>query len=466
MLDPPEALDAFVDYYRCIAGEHPGWEESRAAMTAQGTSLLRVTPTRRGPVATGGFPARLADGPHAAGSVSAMLRIGLTGGIGSGKSTAAERLRLLGATVVDADRIAREVVEPGRPALRQIADRFGPEMLTADGTLDRGALGALVFADPAALADLEAITHPAIWARTAELFAAAPPDAVVVHDMPLLVEKGQHGEPSMTGEYHLVMVVGASEETRVRRLVQHRGFTESDARARIRAQADDDARRAAADVWLDNEGSVGRLELAVTRVWEQRVVPFRDNLQHGWRVRRPERLTLSPPDPAWPAAAARLSARLRHALGETAVAVEHIGSTSVPDLIAKDVIDLQVGVRDLAEADTDDVLARLAAAGFPRVQGVTGDEQADGTVWPKRLHGSCDPMRVAHIHIREIGSPGWQWSVDFRDWLRADPHARHEYAAMKSQLASGIASTSDYTSAKEPWFDTVGERVRAWKASG
>ncbi|HEX6918028.1 MAG TPA: dephospho-CoA kinase, partial [Phycicoccus sp.] len=208
-----------------------------------------------------------------------MLRVGLTGGLGSGKSTVASALASLGARVVDADAVAREVVEPGTPALAAVAGRFGSEVLESDGSLNRAALGRLVFGDPAALRDLEAITHPAIWARTAELVAALPPDAVVVHDMPLIVEKG------MAGEYHLVVVVGASEQVRVRRLVDERGMTEADARTRVAAQADDAARRAAADVWLDNEGPREALEAGVRRLWHQRIEPFEDHLRQGIRSR-------------------------------------------------------------------------------------------------------------------------------------------------------------------------------------
>src|SRR6478609_6995336 len=173
-----------------------------------------------------------------------MLRVGLTGGIGSGKSTVSAQLVSLGAVVVDADAVAREVVEPGTPALAAVADRFGAAVLDREGGLDRPALGRVVFGDPAALRDLETLTHPAIWARTAQIIDDAGPDAVVVHDMPLLVEKG------MGADYHLVVVVGASQEVRVRRLVDQRGMSEADALARMAAQADDDARRAAADVWL------------------------------------------------------------------------------------------------------------------------------------------------------------------------------------------------------------------------
>ncbi len=249
-----------------------------------------------------------------------MLRVALTGGIGSGKSTVSARLAALGAFVVDADAVAREVVEPGTPALAAVVERFGPEVVTADGTLDRPALGRLVFGDRAALADLEAITHPAIWARTAEIVAAARPDAVVVHDMPLVVEK------AMGAQYHLVVVVGAGEEVRLRRLVELRGMPEADARARIAAQATDEERRAAADVWLDNEGTPDALRAAVMRLWSERLEPFEANVRHGIRSRL-SHPTISAPDATWPAQAARLLARVRHAVGDAAVTLDHIGST-------------------------------------------------------------------------------------------------------------------------------------------
>ncbi|WP_392541983.1 dephospho-CoA kinase [Oryzobacter telluris] len=384
-----------------------------------------------------------------------MLRVGLTGGIGSGKSTVSAQLASLGAVVVDADVLAREVVEPGTPALAAVVDRFGPDVLTEAGDLDRPALGRLVFGHPAALHDLEAITHPAIWSRTREVVAAARADAVVVHDMPLLVEKG------MTGEYHLVVVVGASEETRLRRLVDLRGMTEEDARARIAAQCDDDARRAAADVWLDNEGGTDALRAAVLRLWSERLEPFELNVRHGIRSRLAHP-TLSVPDPSWPPEADRLLARVRHAVGDTAVTLHHIGSTAVPGLVAKDVVDLQVGVRSLADADDPAFVEAMAAAGFVRLAGEWHDNGKDGTTWPKRYHGSCDPGRVAHVHVREAGSPGWRWALLFRDWLRADGDERTAYAAMKTELAGRAATTQDYARAKEPWFEEADERAHAW----
>jgi dephospho-CoA kinase len=385
-----------------------------------------------------------------------MLRVGLTGGIGSGKSTVAQRLLDLGAVVVDADRLAREVVEPGTDGLGQIADRFGEAVIDDTGALNRAALGTIVFADPDARADLEAITHPLIARRTAELVGQAPPDAVVVHDVPLLVEK--HLGPA----YHLVVVVDADEGTRVKRLMQTRGMTEDDARSRIAAQASEEQRHAAADVWLDNNGTRDAVRDAVDDLWQQRLVPFERNVSEGRRSHRPEQLHLAEPDPTWPAQAHRLLERLRRAFGELALTADHVGSTAVPGLLAKDVIDLQVGVPSLAGVDDRQLLERLSAAGFPRVEGIDRDNAKDGTVWPKRMHGNADPARVTHVHVREVGSPGWRWALLFRDWLRHDARAAAEYAAEKQRIATTGASTTDYAEAKEPWFAAVADRAEQW----
>jgi len=193
-----------------------------------------------------------------------VLRIGLTGGIGSGKSTVSELLAARGAVIVDADRIAREVVEPGTTGLAAVVDAFGEQVLAADGSLDRPALAAVVFSDPAARARLDAIVHPLVRRRSAELVAAAPAGAVVVNDVPLLVETGQ------AASFDVVLVVEADPEIRVARLVQ-RGLTEDDARARIASQASDEQRRAVADVVLDNSGTPEELAEQVDRFWAERV---------------------------------------------------------------------------------------------------------------------------------------------------------------------------------------------------
>ncbi len=189
-----------------------------------------------------------------------MIRVGLTGGIGSGKSTVARLLAEHGALVIDADQIAREVVEPGQPALTEIAERFGPDVITTDGSLDRAALAAIVFADAAALADLNAITHPRIAARTAQLIDAAPDDAVVVYDMPLLVEN------DLAEGWDHVIVVEADREVRVRRLIE-RGLDEADIEARMSRQASDEQRRAVADVVIDNSGDLDSLRAQVDHTW-------------------------------------------------------------------------------------------------------------------------------------------------------------------------------------------------------
>ncbi|GAB3445790.1 dephospho-CoA kinase [Phycicoccus ginsengisoli] len=385
-----------------------------------------------------------------------MLRVGLTGGIGSGKSTVAQRLSELGATVIDADVLAREVVAPGSEGLALVVGRFGDRVLAADGGLDRAALGAVVFADPGARRDLEGITHPLIARRTGELLAAAPADAVVVHDVPLLVEK--HMGPG----YHLVVVVDADEEVRFDRLVSARGMDVEDARRRIAAQASGAERHAAADVWLDNGGSEAQLEGAVDRLWHDRLVPFERNVRTGVRAARSDELRLLPSDPTWPAQAERLLERIRLAFGDTLVTADHVGSTAVPGLMAKDVIDLQVGVASLGAADDPALVRRLQDSGFPRTGPVAFDNAKDGAVWEKRFHAGADPGRPAHVHVREVGSPGWRWALAFRDWLRSDPSAREEYAAEKRRLAATGVGVDAYAEAKEPWFDAVHARVEDW----
>ncbi len=191
----------------------------------------------------------------------------LTGGIASGKSTVARRLAELGAVVVDADVIAREVVEPGTPGLARIAEEFGPGVIAPDGTLDRAALGAIIFGDEGARATLNAITHPAVGERSRALFAealAADPDAVVVYDVPLLVNERGEGRAD---EFDRVIVVSADEETRVRRLVELRGLDEAEARSRVGAQAPESARLAIADIVIDANGTLDQTLAQVDEAW-------------------------------------------------------------------------------------------------------------------------------------------------------------------------------------------------------
>ena len=195
------------------------------------------------------------------------MQIGLTGGIGSGKSTAARRFAELGALVIDADAVAREVVEPGTEGLAAVVAEFGEQVLDGAGRLDRPALARVVFGDEAARGRLNAILHPRIRAKAAARIAAAPAGTVVVQDVPLLVETGQ------AGSYDLVVVVEAPAELRVARLGRDRGMAPEEARARMAAQASDEQRRAVADVVLVNDASPDDLRAKVDRLWRERVSP-------------------------------------------------------------------------------------------------------------------------------------------------------------------------------------------------
>ncbi|GAB2704235.1 dephospho-CoA kinase [Nocardia thraciensis] len=390
-----------------------------------------------------------------------MLRIGLTGGMGAGKSTVARLFVERGAVLIDSDVIAREVVAPGTEGLSALVEAFGSGILAADGSLDRPALAARAFADDESRTTLNGIVHPLVGCRTSELFAAAPADSVVVQDIPLLVENG------LGAMMNLVVVVMADVETRVHRLEQFRDIARADALARIKAQATDDQRRAAADVLLDNSGETAELELQVDALWEHRLVPFERNLRDRVQAPRGE-VRLVGPDPTWAEQAQRLIARLAVACGAEARRIDHIGSTAVPGLPAKDVLDIQVTVADLAAADG--LREALEAAGFPRVEAYTTDDPklgSDPAVWGKRVHVNADPGRAANVHVRVDGWPNQQWALAFRDWLRADPAALEEYLAVKQKAETAAAGLTGepavqaYLEVKTPWFDEIYPRVLA-----
>ncbi|MBC3987074.1 dephospho-CoA kinase [Streptomyces sp. AC563] len=192
-----------------------------------------------------------------------MLKLGLTGGIGAGKSEVSRLLASYGAVVIDSDKIAREVVEPGTPGLAAVVAEFGEEILDSEGRLDRPKLGSVVFADPQRLAALNAIVHPLVRDRSAELESEAGADSIVVHDVPLLTENG------LAPLFDLVLVVDASPQTQLDRLVRLRGMTEEEARSRMAAQATREQRKAVADLIVDNDGPLEALEPQVRKVWEQ-----------------------------------------------------------------------------------------------------------------------------------------------------------------------------------------------------
>jgi dephospho-CoA kinase len=202
-----------------------------------------------------------------------VLRVGLTGGIGAGKSAVAAVLARHGAVVIDADKLAREVVEPGTPGLARVVEEFGPEVLRPDGSLDRDRLGEIVFSDPERRQRLNAIVHPLVRRRSAALIDAAGPDSVVVQDIPLLVENG------LAPQFPLVIVVEAPMEVRLQRLIYDRGMTPEQARARLAAQATDEQRRAVADVVIVNDGTLTDLAAKVDELWHSRLVPLEVSLR-------------------------------------------------------------------------------------------------------------------------------------------------------------------------------------------
>ncbi len=376
-----------------------------------------------------------------------MLRVGLTGGIGSGKSTVAQRFGELGAIVIDADQVARDVVAIDTAGLVAIRRRFGELVLAPDGSLDRGVLGRIVFADAQARVDLEAITHPLIGARTRDLIEAAEPGKIVVHEVPLLAEL------DMAAAYHLTVAVCARDDVRMARLTSRRGFTQADARARIAAQASDRGRRAAADALLDNNTSADELVGRVDQLWSERIVGFNDNLLSGSTSAPADPPVLVAYDESWPLTAKRLSARIGLALGERAVAVEHIGSTSVPGLVAQDVIDLQIGVRALAQADDAGFSGALADKGFPR-SAEAGTEEY--------LHGGADPGRIVRLFVREIDGPPWYTAILLRDWLRAEADEREAYGALKRRWVQSAPTSTEYAAAKGQWLEGAIVRADAW----
>ncbi|HEU0189974.1 MAG TPA: dephospho-CoA kinase [Mycobacterium sp.] len=360
-----------------------------------------------------------------------MLRIGLTGGIGAGKSAVSTAFAEFGAIVVDGDVLAREVVEPGTAGLAALVEAFGRKILLPDGALNRPALAAVAFADDAKRATLNGIVHPLVARRRAEIIAAVPDEAVVVEDIPLLVES------QMAPLFPLVVIVHADPELRVQRLVEQRGMPEADARARIAAQAGEEQRRQVADVWLDNSGSRADLMERCRDVWQRRIVPFADNL-HAHRIADTPRQAV-PADPTWPVQASRVLARIRTACGHRAVRVDHVGLTAVPGAAGQDiadVIDVQVTVESLGVAD--DLAGDLLRAGYPRVETINTDEARpdarssvaeydhddDPALWHKRIHASADPGRPTRVHVRVNGWPGQQFALLLVDWLTANPRVR------------------------------------------
>lgn len=322
-----------------------------------------------------------------------MLRLGLTGGIGAGKSTVAGALADLGGVLIDADKIAREVVEPGSEGLSELEAAFGPSIIAPDGSLDRAALAAKAFADDESRLLLNSILHPRIGARTQEYVQAAPADAILVQDIPLIVEGG------LGPAFDLVVVVHVDADERLRRLTEYRGMDADDVRARMAAQASVEQRRAAADVWLDNGGEPGAIVDDVRMLWIERLIPFERNISEQSGVVAASDIV--PANPEWADQAQRAIARLGLATGGRALSIEHVGPTAVPGLAARDCLDIAVTLPD--EATAAEVSAALGGAGYPLDATVTAPDlaelQARAAGGSYRLHRGCDPQRPVSVHL-------------------------------------------------------------------
>lgn len=308
-----------------------------------------------------------------------MLRIGLTGGIGAGKSTVANLLAAHGAEIIDADVIAREVVGPGEPLLDVLAAEFGPAILAADGSLDRAGLAAVAFADAESTKRLGELMHPVIRDRTADRFAASNAE-VVVHDVPLLVEN------HMEVGYHLTLLVDVPASVRLARLIETRGMDRADAESRIARQATDEARRAACDVLIDNTGTPAATADIVDALWGSRLAPFAANLA----AQRPAVRSGDDPIRRREGDAERLVAKLRHGTGETHPITAQDTAPDAPLSL----------VLDAGDARTAEALApQLTALGFPPAEsgGDTG------------VRASADPGQPAELRVRttagDAGAP-------------------------------------------------------------
>lgn len=335
-----------------------------------------------------------------------MLRIGLTGGIGAGKSTVAGLLADRGAEVIDADAIARDVVAPGEPLLDVLAEAFGDDIIAADGGLDRAALAAVAFADPESTARLGALMHPVIRDRTQERFAASTAE-VVVHDVPLLVEN------HMEVGYHLSLLVDVPAEVRLERLVATRGMDRTDAETRIARQADDAQRRAACDVIIANTGTVAATEAVVDRLWTERLKPFAANLAAGRPARREAEATGEEPAETRSLKAGadevgshlggrrdgdseRLIAKLRHGTGEEFPIASADASPTGP-------IRLELTVPDASVAEA--LSPRLSALGFPPVAEGAAATLPDGGPGSAAGVGAADTGAIARHANADPGLP-------------------------------------------------------------
>lgn len=379
-----------------------------------------------------------------------VFQIGLTGAIAAGKSTVAAMFARLGCKIIDADEIAREVVQPGASALEQIVARFGSQIINASGNLDRGGLGRIVFNDSRALQDLNQIVHPAVARRTAELVAELNPGDVVVHDVPLIAEN------QLENRYHLVVVAQAPEPVRLKRLVDRRGMSPADALARIRAQASDTDRARIADYIVDTSGSIETTRASLTHLFEGRIRTFAQNINQGRPApRQGIRLLPGPGAPrTWSVQAQQIAARIEFALqsrctgSRVDLQIDHVGSTAIPGMWGQDIIDLQLVLPP--GADIAGVQERLRAAGYPH------QPQASIGSSGIYLHQSADPGRAVNLYVYTAQALEQESGPKFVARLNESLRLRTEYAALKAQLVREGVGAGDYVRQLRKFQGTTG----------
>lgn len=377
-----------------------------------------------------------------------MIKIGLSGGIGSGKSTVVKMLSSCGAYIIDSDKLAREVVEPGTPGLHSIVEHFGEKVLAESGELNRNALSAIVFQSDEARKVLNSITHPRIAQRTQQLIEEAPRDSIIVHDTPLLVEL------NLGVFYDAVIIVWASMETRLHRLQKYRDMPQEEALSRIHAQTSDEIRSQTADVVIDNNSTVEAARAQVYDLFYHYLVPWRDHLIEGEPLSMPISLVSHQgKNPIAPKIIARLWTLLHSVTDSGIVSIEHIGATSMNLSLGQDIIDIHITVTHWNKKDI--ILSTLKDGGYVMVKYRHDEEKL-----AEYILSSTNPLRKSCIYIHHVDNPCREMYLHSNEFLRLHPQYHQQYIQSKVE---GLLSEK-YSHNKKLFFESLYPQIQQWRA--